>query len=131
MQTSALQILRALNRILAALLLLVGIAIWAGFPGDIAPHKVVGMLLGVVLGAITFFGLRSGLYRSALALVAWTIGMIGFGLVHARFLPGPRHWIVRIVHIAIGIVGVILAERVAREARAARGTAAGEVATLA
>jgi hypothetical protein len=39
------------------------------------------------------------------------------GVTQTRLLPGSWHWLVRIVHLLIGIAGMVVAARVARAIR--------------
>jgi hypothetical protein len=41
-------------------------------------------------------------------------------MLQMQLIPGPMHWIVEVIHLAIGIVAMILGARLARLVRSAR-----------
>jgi hypothetical protein len=81
-------------------------------------HMAIGATF--VLALLTLVGLagRTGL-RPALVSMAAAYGLVilVFGMTQGRLLPGSGHWIVELLHLLIGIGGMILAARLARHVR--------------
>jgi len=110
-----LTLLRLLTRATAVLLLLVGLALWAGHP---APWRSVHLALGGVLAA-TLLALgvvaarATGRGSALLIAVLWTALLAGYGLGHARLWPGGAHWLAQVLHVLIGLATIGVAERLA------------------
>lgn len=102
-------------RALAAVLLLVGIAIWAGhYVPWRAVHAGLGALLGVLLLAEGIVAWRATERVGVIVLAAvWTAVLAGYGFAHARLWPGGAHWIAQMLHVLLGLATLGVAERVA------------------
>lgn len=81
-------------------------------------HMAIGATF--VLAILTLVGLAgwAGL-RPALVSLAAAYGLViaVFGMTQSRLLPGSGHWIVELLHLLIGIGGMILAVRLTRHVR--------------
>lgn len=107
--------------------LALGLLIWAGLAaGAIALHIRIGFLIVLCLWIMAAMALvtRASLGLAVFALL-WGIALPAFGLAHAAILVGPMHWIVRVVHLLMGIAALGLADRLARGLMRARGAAPG------
>ena len=122
----ALTIAQMLIRICGVLLLILGLLIWAeGMSGLIGIHMLLGLVLVmslVVLGILAWqqkapVGLAAGLIVVA-AVVLW-VGLSQDTTLNA----GPNQWLVKIVHLLLGLGAVAMAEIVGGRLR--RAHAAG------
>lgn len=119
----AITIAQMLIRICGILLLILGLLIWAeGMSGLIDIHMLLGLILVislVVLGILAWrrqapVGLAAGLIVIAV-LVLW-VGVAQDTTLNA----GPNQWIVKIVHLLLGMGAVAMAEIVGGRLRRAR-----------
>src|SRR4051812_31462838 len=109
-------LLKAAMRVLAALLLLIGTAIWLGIaPNAAAAHAALGVVFAVVIAIAVALALslRSST-KEALAAFAVTIVMVALGFLQARILVGHHHWIVQSVHVMVGLAAFVLGTRVVK-----------------
>jgi hypothetical protein len=109
-------LLKAAMRVLAALLLLIGAAIWLGIaPNAAAAHAVLGVVFATVIAVAVALAIsvKSGT-QEALAAFAATIVMVALGFLQARILVGHRHWIVQSAHVMVGLGAFALGTRVVK-----------------
>jgi hypothetical protein len=123
-------ILLMLVRLLGVVQLVVGLAIWFGFAaGARAMHIGVGMVFVLVLWIYAVFALFA-LPRRGLALLTLLLGgiVVWFGMAQLTMLPGSAHWIVRLVHLLLGLSAMGIAERLGKAIKLneARKTAGAE-----
>jgi hypothetical protein len=123
-------ILLMLVRLLGVVQLVVGLAIWFGYAaGARSMHIGVGMLFVLVLWIFAVFALFA-LPRRGLALLTLLLGgiVVWFGMAQLTMLPGSAHWIVRVIHLLLGLSAMGIAERLGKaiklnEARKVAGAA--------
>jgi hypothetical protein len=119
----AFTIAQMLIRVCGVLLLILGLLIWAeGMSGLIEIHMLLGLILVlsmIVLGILALLqkapvGLAGGLIVVALVVV-W-VGLNQDSTLYA----GPNQWLVKIVHLLLGMGAVAMAEIVGGRLRRAR-----------
>jgi len=100
-------------------LVALGLLFWTGRALGLIPlHMAVGA--SFVLGLLALVGLAAGAgLRPVLVVLAggYALMILVFGMVQTRLWPGPGHWMVQLAHLALGIGGMILAMRLARQVR--------------
>lgn len=120
-------ILQAVARITGPILIVLGILFWTGHAYQLLPlHIGLGIVLVLTLWAQAVVAARSGVPRGLVAFaVAWGVLLPWFGMAQANLFPGQFHWVVRALHLAVGIgaMGLIdgLGKRVLRGPEAASG----------
>ena len=107
--------LLAVMRVAMAVQVIVGIGFWTGhWYGLVNVHMAIGVLyvlaFWVIAGAAIAQKRATGL---ALFAILWGIVIAAFGMMQQRILPGDLHWIIRVLHLAIGIAALPIAERLA------------------
>jgi hypothetical protein len=108
-------ILRWVVRITGLLQLVLGLAFWSG---NLLQYVQFHMLDGfvftlaflavVVLAAFARVGL--GL---VLVGIVWVVVVPVLGMTQTQILPGDFHWIVRVVHLLVGVGAIGFADRLA------------------
>lgn len=107
--------------------LVLGILFWSGNePGGLVLlHMLVGIAFVALLWVIgTIAALRTG--SIGLQVSTFVTGLIIaiVGLSQQQILIGPSHWIVKVIHLLLAVLGIGLAEmcngRVRRKAAAAK-----------
>jgi hypothetical protein len=113
--TAALWIVRVTGMVQVVL----GLLFWSNRAFALVPvHMAIG--LAFVLGVWTLAGLAARA-RSGTALVLfttlWGIVVLVLGMTQGSLLPGREHWVVKALHLAVGIVAMVLANRLAARTR--------------
>jgi len=116
---TAAKILIMLFRLVWLLGLAVGIWIWTGHGyATLNTHIALGFCTVLLLAIIAVLGIVA---RASLVhiLVAgfWIIllPVVGFGQL--RWMPGAQHWLLRVLHLLIGILAIGSAEMLAGKAK--------------
>ncbi len=106
-------VLRAVAGILWLAQLVMGILFWTGHALTLVQlHMSLGYLFVVALWALAFVCGRAGAPGSQVALVVvWGAIVVALGPTQVQLLPGPLHWIVRVVHLLVGLAAMPLAGR--------------------
>ncbi len=121
--TAAARVLKLLIRISGVGALALGLAIWAGYLFSWLPlHIVFGATLVLTLWVTAVLAYRVGARRGlAVVVFLWGLGVVVFGQMQGRILPGPMHWIIQLAHLLAGgiaiALGVVLASAI-EDARA-------------
>ena len=101
-----------LVRVVGTILLLLGIVFWTGNAlALIRLHIMLGMALVLLLWLLALLAARAGvrLRLVALALV-WGAIVPVLGMTQSRLLPGSAHWVIRLLHLLVGMVAISLGE---------------------
>jgi hypothetical protein len=114
--TRTLHALRIGARIAGGIVLLLGILFWSGNAYALLPlHLLLGILLVLTLWTVAACSLRvNGFSPLAAVAIVWGVVVPVFGMTQSGLLVGSLHWIVRVLHLAVGIVMLALIERMAR-----------------
>ena len=102
-----------LLRLLIAVQLIVGVGLWLGYwVGLVGLHMALGTLFVLTLWGIAIIALAKR-RMTGVAVGAIVLGVViaGFGMAQRTLLVGDLHWIVRLVHLLLGISAMPLAER--------------------
>jgi hypothetical protein len=114
-------------RIAFVVQLLLGIGLWTGRLDNLSPiHLTVGVLFVLSLWTVAVIAARAGVNRVQVGVaLLWGALMPVFGLTQQGLFDGNLHWIVQVLHLAVGVAGIAQAEAlavaVARGAPAKRG----------
>jgi len=101
--------------------LVLGILFWTGHAlGLVQLHIAVGGLFVFALWLLAFLSGLAGAPRAQVALVVAVGGLIALvGYTQALLIPGTFHWVVRVVHLLLGLIAMPLAGRLSMAARRA------------
>ena len=102
-------------RIGALIQVVVGVAMWTGHWHSLVDvHRTVGVLFVLALWIIAVIALvqRRSAGLAAFALL-WGLIVAALGFMQQGILIGDLHWIVRVVHLVIGMASMPIAERLA------------------
>jgi uncharacterized membrane protein len=114
-------------RLAALVLIVLGALLWAGASGGLlAAHVLVGLLLVLALWTLAVLAALAQTRTGTAALaVAWGLVVILLGITQQGLLPGDAHWVVRVLHLLVGLAAVALAELLAAGVRRGRLRPAG------
>lgn len=110
----------ALNllRLAGIVQIVLGLLFWTGNAiGLIQVHMTVGFVLVITLWVLALLGLAArGDVPLGLAVLAivWGAVVPVLGLNQARLLPGDLHWIIKVVHLVVGLIAIGLGEEIAK-----------------
>ncbi|HEY9225367.1 MAG TPA: hypothetical protein VIP11_01890 [Gemmatimonadaceae bacterium] len=111
-----------LFRILAPVLVILGIGFWTGHWAGLIPlHRFLGIAFVLTLWAIAVAALTNGNPQRRLAVFAivWGFVVAVLGMTQQRILVGDLHWIVRVLHLATAIVAMHIAGKLTAPSREA------------
>jgi hypothetical protein len=113
---------RMLVRIGGLIQIVLGILIWLGIGVVLQLHMAVGAIFVLGLWIVGIIGLFVLDHRSTPLLVLILGGIIlWFGMGQTTMLTGSLHWIVRVLHLLLGIAGIGMGERLAAAVNRHRG----------
>jgi hypothetical protein len=102
-------------RLGALLQVVVGIGLWTGHLYSlVGVHRTVGMLFVLALWIIAVIAIAQ---RRAIGLatfaIAWGVLVAALGFMQQGILIGDFHWVIRVLHLVIGMASMPIAERLA------------------
>lgn len=108
---------RTLVRITGPLLIVLGLLFWTGNALSLIPvHVLLGITLVVSLWVLAFVAARSAVNPRLVAIAAvWGAIVPVLGATQDQILVGSAHWVIRVLHLAVGIVAMALADRLYRQ----------------
>lgn len=106
-------------RLTGAALLVVGILIWTGHGAPLVPsHIAVGMAFVLSLWAVAAIGLWAGIGAVLpIRLIVWGFIIAWFGMAQRRAMVGDGHWVIRVLHLAVGLIAIGLSEAIGARVR--------------
>jgi len=112
-------ILQGVTRVIGPILILLGILFWTGNAYQLlSVHIGLGIVLVVILWTTAVLAARAGANRGMVAFaVAWGVMMPWFGMTQANLFPGQLHWIIRALHLVVGIVAMGLVDGLGKQVR--------------
>ena len=116
-----LSIVQGLIRGTGALQVLMGVAIWTGIGVKLTSvHMWIGIVFVLSLWALAILAARARAGAGFVAVVLlWGAITAAFGMAQPQILPGPQHWVIRVLHLLIGVAAMGLADGLGRRARRA------------
>jgi hypothetical protein len=95
-------------RIAGLVQLVGGILFWAGYALTYIPlHMAVGSILVLALWTIAAAAFMTRTRRLfAVFVFVWGPALAAFGAMQSRVLIGPNHWVIRLVHLLMGVIAV-------------------------
>ncbi len=126
------RVLRLVILVTGIFQVLLGVVLWTGHARQLVPlHMAVGLLFVLALLIQSFRAFAAGASRGFASFLAlWVAGVLVFGMTQAAILPGPLHWVVRVLHLLVGGLAMGFARTLGArvgEARAARRGIGGPI----
>jgi hypothetical protein len=115
--------LQWLIRLLAVVQLILGGLFWTGNALSLVQvHMFSGLLLVLALWVQAALAARAGI-GFGLPVGALVLGLVVvyLGMTQDSLLPGDLHWLIKVLHLIIGLGAVGMAESLARRALPPRG----------
>ncbi len=107
-----------LARLTGIVQLVLGTVIWTLNADSLIPvHTTNGLLFLLSLWTLAGLGVRRvEAWRVGLAAI-WGVLMVTLGLSQMNLLTGDLHWMVQVIHLAVGLAAIAQAEALARSIR--------------
>lgn len=98
-------------RVAGTLQLLLGALLWTGHAYSFLPlHIVSGVVIVLTLWTVAALALVVRTHRRlALFGLLWGLALPAFGMLQATMLVGSMHWIIRVIHLLMGLAAMALA----------------------
>jgi hypothetical protein len=112
---TATTVIGMLIRLLGLIMIALGLLFWTGNALNfIGLHMLIGIVLVLLLWALAIMAARSGVSLGLVALgIAWGLIVVALGMTQTRLLPGDFHWVIKLLHLLVGIGALGIAERLA------------------
>ena len=109
---TAVTVAQMLVRVCGVVQIVLGILFWTGSaPGLVPVHILIGIVLVLSLWALVALGTRAGLHAGQVTVaVLWGVVVVVFGLTQDSILQSGPHWVIRILHLLVGLAAIGMAE---------------------
>ena len=99
--------------------IVLGVLFWTGNALTLIPvHMLAGIVLVLSLWALAGLAAWAGVSRGLVALaIVWGLVVPILGLTQTQLLPGSLHWVIRVVHLLVGMGAMGLGERLAAQVK--------------
>ena len=117
-------VLQIAVRIIGPIMIILGLLFWSGNALQLIPlHMLIGITLVLIMWALAVLGAVAGVNLGFVALTAvWGLVIPILGLTQERLLANSLHWLIQLLHLAVGLVALVLADRLAASIKARRGS---------
>lgn len=111
MRTAA-TVFQMLVRLCGLILIVLGILFWTGNTLELVPvHMLLGLVLVISLWALAFLAARAGAPPAqVIAAVVWGLVVPILGVTQDQLVPGDAHWLIRVLHLLVGLIAIGMAE---------------------
>jgi len=101
-----------LVRLSGLVLIVLGILFWTGNALALVPlHILAGLVLVLCLWTLAAVALRAGVPAGLAVLAfAWGLLVVALGLTQTNLLVGSAHWLIQVLHLAVGVSAIGIAE---------------------
>jgi hypothetical protein len=112
---TATTIIQMVIRLIGVIMIVLGLLFWTGNALNlIGLHMLIGITLVLLLWVLAIMAARSGVGLGLVALgLVWGLIVVALGITQNRLLPGDFHWVIKVLHLLVGIAALGLAERLA------------------
>jgi hypothetical protein len=112
---TATTVIQMLLRVLGLIMIVLGLLFWTGNALNlIGLHMLLGIIVVLLLWALAIMAARSGISLGLVALgSAWGLIVVALGMTQSQLLPGDAHWVIKVLHLLVGIIALGIAERLA------------------
>ena len=115
-----------LVRLCALVVIVLGVLFWTGnAPLTLLPvHILAGLVLVLCLWTLAAIALRAGVPAGlAFLAFAWGLVVVALGLTQTNLLVGSVHWLIQVLHLAVGVSAIGIAEGLGVRIRSAPAAA--------
>jgi hypothetical protein len=112
---TATTVIQMVLRGLGLVMIVLGLLFWTGNALNfIGLHMLLGIVLVLLLWALAIMAMRSGVSLGLVGLgIIWGLIVVALGMTQNRLLPGDAHWVIKVLHLLVGMAALGIAERLA------------------
>jgi hypothetical protein len=112
---TATTVIQMLIRLIGLIMIVLGVLFWTGNALNlIGLHMLLGITLVLLLWALAIMAARGGVSLGLVALaITWGLIVVALGMTQNRLLPGDVHWVIKVLHLLVGMGAIGIAERLA------------------
>jgi hypothetical protein len=112
---TATTVAQTLVRVAGLLLVALGILFWTGNAVTLIPvHMLLGLVLVLSLWTLAALAARAGARPGQVAgAIAWGLLVLIFGVTQDQLLVGDAHWVIKVLHLLVGLAAIGQAEGLA------------------
>ena len=116
---AAANVINAVTGLTGLTLLVLGVAFWTGHALTLVPlHMALGSLFVLAMWALCIVGIRAHLPAGLLGFTfVWSLVLPLLGYIQIGLLPGPAHWVIRVLHLLVAMVAMGLVGRMSMAIR--------------
>ena len=97
------------------LVLLIGLALWSGRGYSFRQtHMMLGAVVVVSLWTLAGLAAKAAPPMRVIMAVLWGFIVLALGMTQTQIFPGSAHWVVRVIHLLVGVGAMVQGERLAR-----------------
>jgi len=102
-----------LIRITGLFQLVIGVIFWVNHDDNLVPfHILVGVVLVLSLWILAFLAARAGVsWKMSTVAFVWGLVVVILGVTQNQILPGNLHWLIKVLHLVLGLGAIGLGER--------------------
>ena len=99
--------------------IVLGVLFWTGHSLTLIPlHIRLGYAFVILLWAQAAFAAGAGAAPGLVGFTfLWGLAVAVVGILHARWLPGDLHWVIKALHVVVGLVALRLSGMLAASTR--------------
>jgi hypothetical protein len=114
---TATTVIQMLIRLAGLIMIALGLLFWTGNALALIPvHMLLGIVLVILLWVQAGLAARAGVGVGMVALAfVWGLVVVALGMTQTGLLPGDFHWVIKALHLVVGIAALGLADRLAAE----------------
>jgi hypothetical protein len=108
-------------------MILLGALFWTGNALSLIPiHMLIGLVVVLLLWIVSAVAAFARVHPGLVVLgIVWGFVVPALGVMQGALLQGDLHWLVQVLHLAVGLVALGLIERLAVRVRIRRAEAQG------
>jgi hypothetical protein len=112
-------------RLAALFQLVTGFAFWAGgLEHWTSFHEQTGVLLTLMLWLLALLGGFTDVSRTLVGVsLLWGVLVMLLGFSQTNLMPDSGHWVIRVLHLLVGLGAIGLGEALAKRIKGSRGAA--------
>ncbi len=121
--TKSILVVRSMAGFLWLAQLVLGVAFWTGHGWALVPvHMALGVGFVLALWVLAALCARAGApIGGAVLLMTWGAVVAGLGFTQSQLLTGSSHWVIRVIHLLLGLGAMPIAGRLSLATRRGEG----------